>query len=73
MSEETKTLTIERRLHLLKPTYPTYLFIQLSKVWPKDDDEFEITGSHYTARGMMAHITDKTDGQKYIMEIYPDD
>lgn len=48
-------------------TYSTYLFFQIS-----DDSEFQVTKAHYTSKGMMAHILDKTDGQKYIMEIYPD-
>ena len=53
----------------MRPTRSTYLYLQLREVWP--EDEYEITSAHYTAKGMMAHITDKTDGQKYLMEIYP--
>lgn len=61
----------KKAARLMKPTCSTYIYFQLYKVWPKDEDEFEITSAHYTAKGMMAHITDKTDGQEYIMEIYP--
>lgn len=56
---ETKPLT----------TYVTELYVQLQEVWPS---KYDVDYSHYTARGIMVHITD-IDGQKYIMEIYPDE
>ena len=65
-----ETEALMRAVALSRPTYSTYLFFQLYKIWP---DEFEVINSHYTARGMMAHIIDKKDGQKYTMEIYPDE
>ncbi len=60
MAKETKPLT----------TYVTEFYCQLSKGWPEN---YEIDYSHYTARGLMVHITDKIDSRKYIMEIYPDE
>ena len=59
-----KSLQVPMRL-----TYSVEMFFEFRKVWP---ERYEITTVHYTAKGMMAHITDKTDGQKYLMEIYPE-
>ena len=66
MSNE--TLTIERQIHLLRPTHSALILQLLHGSWP---DEIEMLKANFTLEGVSAQI--RFRDRVYILEIRPND
>ena len=68
MSKETETLTIERQIHLMRPTHSALILRILRLSLP---DEIEMLKANFTAQGVEAQIRFKD--QVYVLEIRPNE